>query len=96
MRYFHRTSLSPEEVLAEADRHFGAYLEANESHERARKYSGSVGTVAVSVRPEGGHYVHVTVHTDQVGESEADRLAKRFLAQVHKLADPTHKLRGAY
>ncbi len=96
MRYFHRTSLPPEKVLAEADRYFGAYLEANESHERARKYSGSVGPVGVSVRPEGGHYVHVTVYTDQVGESEADRLAKRFLAQVHKLADPAHELRGAY
>lgn len=96
MRYFHRTSLPPERVLAEADRYFGAYLEANESHERARTYSGSVGTVGVNVRPEGGHYVHVTVHTDQVGESEVDRLAKRFLAQVHKLADPAHELRGAY
>ncbi len=96
MRYFHRTSLPSEKVLAEADRYFGAYLEANESDERARKYSGSVGTVGVSVRPEGGHSVHVTVYTDQVGESEADKLAKRFLAQVHKLADPAHKLRGAY
>ncbi len=96
MRYFHRTSLPPEKVLAEADRYFGAYLEANESDERARKYSGSVGTVGVSLRPEGGHYVHVTVYTDQVGESEADKLAKRFLAQVHKLADPAHELRGAY
>ncbi len=96
MRYFHRTSLPPEKVLAEADRYFDAYLEANESHERARKYSGAVGTVGVSVRPECGHYVHVTVHTDQVGESDADKLAKRFLAQVHKLADPAHELRGAY
>ncbi len=96
MRYFHRTSLPPEKVLAEADRSFGAYFEVNESDERARKYSGSVGTVGVSVRPEGGHYVHVTVYTDQVGESEADKLAKRFLAQVHKLADPAHELRGAY
>ena len=96
MRYFHRTTLPPAEVLAEADRYFGAYLETNESQERARRYSGSVGTVAVSVRSEGGHYVHVTVQTDQVGESEADKLAKRFLAQVHKLADPAHDLRGAY
>lgn len=96
MQYFHRTSLPPVDVLAEADRHFGAYLETNESTERARSYHGSIGTIGVSVRAEGGHYVHVSVHTDQVGESEADRLAKRFLAQVHKLAEPAHELRGAY
>ena len=96
MQYFHRTSLPPEDVLAEADRHFGAYLETNERNERARRYSGSIGTVGVSVRAEGGHYVHVSVHTDQVGESETDKLAKRFLAQVHKLADPAYELRGAY
>ena len=96
MDYFHRTSLPPEEILAEADRYFGACLEAKESHARARQYNGTVGTVGVRVRPEGGHYVNVTVHTDQVGESEADKLAKRFLARVHKLAYPRHELRGAY
>jgi hypothetical protein len=38
----------------------------------------------------------VEVSTDQVGESELDRLAKRFLAEVHKQVEPTHELRGAY
>jgi len=31
-----------------------------------------------------------------VGESELDRLAKRFLAEVHRLVEPTHVMRGAY
>jgi hypothetical protein len=55
-----------------------------------------VGRVTVTARPEGGHYTFVEVATDQVGESEIDRLAKRFLAEVHREADPTHEVRGAY
>jgi len=31
-----------------------------------------------------------------VGESELDRLAKRFLAEVHRFVAPTHVMRGAY
>ncbi len=96
MRYFHRTQLSPDEVLAEADRPFGLHLEEIEHGERARRYNGSLGTVGVAVLLEGGHYVHITVQTDQVGESELDKLAKRFLGQVHKLAHPAYQLRGAY
>ncbi len=96
MRYFHRTQLSPDKVLAEADRHFGLHLEVIEHGPRARRYNGSLGTVDVAVRLEGGHYVHITVQTDQVGESELDKLAKRFLGQVHKLAHPDYELRGAY
>ena len=45
---------------------------------------------------EGGHYTLVTVETDQVGESEADRLVKRFLALVHQKVEPSHVVRGAY
>ncbi len=96
MRYFHRTQLSPDKILAEADRHFGLHLEEIEHSARARRYDGSLGTVGVAVLLEGGHYVHITVQTDQVGESELDRLAKRFLGQVHKLAHPAYELRGAY
>ena len=36
------------------------------------------------------------VETDQMGESEADKQAKRFLATVHKKVEPDHELRGAY
>ncbi len=47
-------------------------------------------------RTEGGHYTLIEAGTDQVGESELDRLAKRFLAEIHKRVEPTHELRGAY
>ena len=47
-------------------------------------------------RPEGGHYTLVTVETNQVGESEADKLAKRFLTLVHTMAEPDHRPIGAY
>jgi hypothetical protein len=52
--------------------------------------------VTITARPEGGHYTLVELSTDQVGESELDRLAKRFLAEVHKQVEPSHQLRGAY
>jgi hypothetical protein len=50
----------------------------------------------VSVRAEGGHYTFIDVLTDQVGESEIDKLAKRFLAELHRKVEPAHELRGAY
>ena len=48
------------------------------------------------MQAEGGHYTLVTVETNQVGESEADKLAKRFLTVVHTMTDPTHHPIGAY
>jgi hypothetical protein len=96
MRYFHRTSLPPDDALDEADRYFGAHLEREAADRRERTYAGAVGQVRVSVRAEGGHYTLVTVSTDQVGESELDKMAKRFLTLVHKRADPRHVVRGAY
>ena len=50
----------------------------------------------MTVQAEGGHYTLVTVETDQVGESEADKHAKRFLTMVHTMAEPTHRPIGAY
>lgn len=96
MRYFHRTSLAIEDVLGEADRYFGARLEPVSSGKKARTFKGPIGTVSLSVRAEGGHYTLVTVSTDQVGESEVDKLSKRFLTLVHKRDDPDHIVRGAY
>jgi len=96
MRYFHRTSLGPDAVLAEADRFFGGRLSPAGSAARQRAYSGSIGKITVRVAPEGGHYTNVTVETDQVGESEADKLAKRFLAVAHQKVEAGHVLRGAY
>ena len=96
MRYFHRTSVAIEQVLAEAERFFGSRLEQVESAERSRTYAGSMGKITVNVEAEGGHHTLVTVTTDQVGESEADKLAKRFLATVHKQVHPEHEVKGAY
>jgi hypothetical protein len=96
MKYFHRTQLPPEAVLARAATFFGGRLTPVEEQPRRRRFTGTVGQVAVSAQAEGGHYTLVTVETNQVGESEADKLAKRFLTVVHTLADPTHRPIGAY
>ncbi len=50
----------------------------------------------MTIQADGGHYTLVTVETNQVGESEADKLAKRFLTVVHTMAEPTHRAIGAY
>ncbi len=96
MKYFHRTHASPDEMLALADEFFGARLSPAAEEPRRRTFAGAIGKIGVTVQAEGGHYTLVTVATDQVGESEADKLAKRFLTVVHTLADPTHRPIGAY
>ena len=96
MRYFHRTTLSPDDVLAQAKGFFGTRLALADEAARRRTYAGALGKVTITARAEGGHYTLVEVTTDQVGESELDRLAKRFLAEVHKQVEPGHDLRGAY
>jgi len=96
VRYFHRSSLSSDQVLAAAKEFFGTRMVPAEEAPRRRVYSGLLGRITVSARPEGGHYNFVSVTTDQVGESELDRLAKRFLAELHRKAEPTHEVRGAY
>jgi hypothetical protein len=96
MRYFHRTSASPEQVLEVAKSFFGRRLAPAEETPRRRAYQGTLGRITISARPEGGHYTFVEVVTDQVGESELDKLAKRFLAEVHRLVEPTHVMRGPY
>jgi hypothetical protein len=96
MKYFHRTHLSPDEVLADASRFFGAFLAPGGEEHRRRHFAGTVGRITVTVQAEGGHYTLVTVETNQVGESEADKLAKRFLTLVHTKAEPGHRPIGAY
>ncbi len=96
MKYFHRTNLSPDEVLAHAKAFFGTRMAPADESPRRRAYAGALGRVTVAARAEGGHYTLVEVGTDQAGESELDRLAKRFLAEVHRQVEPTHQLRGAY
>jgi len=96
MQYFHRTHLSPDQVMARATAFFGPRLAPTDQAQRSRRFSGSVGQIGVNVQMEGGHYTLVTVETNQPGESEADKLAKRFLTVVHAMADPAHEPRGAY
>jgi len=96
MKYFHRTHVTPDDVLARATTFFGARLGPAEELPRRRRFAGAIGQVSVTVQAEGGHYTLVTVETNQVGESEADKLAKRFLTIVHTMAEPTHRPIGAY
>jgi len=96
MKYFHRTHLSPDQVVARATEFFGAGLSPLEELPRRRKFGGTIGQIGVTVQPEGGHYTLITVETNQVGESEADKLAKRFLTLVHAMAEPGHRPIGAY
>jgi hypothetical protein len=83
-------------VLATASQFFGATLAPQGEEPRRRQFAGSIGRIGVTVQAEGGHYTLVTVETDQVGESEADKLAKRFLTMVHTRAEPSHRPIGAY
>jgi hypothetical protein len=96
MRYFHRIHLPPDEVLSLADTFLSGRLHQESASARTRRYRGTIGTVTVTVEAEGGHYTLITVTTDQVGESEADKLAKRFLSTVHTRVDADHAVRGAY
>ena len=96
MKYFHRTSVTPDAAVARAAEFFGARLAPIEEAPRRRRFGGTLGQLTVTVQAEGGHYTLVTVETDQPGESELDKLAKRFLTVVHTMADPAHEPRGAY
>ena len=96
MKYFHRTSVSPDAVIAQAASFLGSRLTPAGEAPRRRAFSGSLGSVTVTAAPEGGHFTLVTVVTDQPGESELDKLAKHFLGTVHVLAEPGHQLRGDY
>lgn len=96
MQYLHRTPIQPDVVMDLVVSHFGSRLAPEIEDARRRCYSGALGRVTISAVPEGGHYTLVTVITDQLAESELDKLAKRFLGEVHVLAHPHHALRGAY
>jgi hypothetical protein len=96
MKYFHRTHLPSAEVLTGARQFFGATLTAGAQQPRRSEFAGTIGRITVTVMAEGGHYTLVTVETDQVGESEADKLAKRFLTIAHAATHPAHRPIGAY
>ena len=97
MRHFFRTHLVPADVIAAADRFFPTLeLSPTATSARSRTFTGPLGTMTVTARPEGGHYTFVEVVTDQMGESRLDRNAKRFFVMLHRQADPTHQLEAAY
>jgi hypothetical protein len=96
MKYFHRTHVSPAQVIARAAEFFSLRVAPVEEAPRRRRCAGTIGQLTVTAEAEGGHYTLVTAETNQPGESELDKLAKRFLAVVHTLAEPDHVLRGAY
>ena len=97
MQYFHRAHVSPETVLSAAERFFAARGLATQrgSGDHAR-YVGLLGSVDLNVEIEGGHYTRVTLATHDVGESELDKVAKRFLSELHGADHPRHEVRGAY
>jgi hypothetical protein len=96
MKYFHRTHTSPEVMLGLAAEFFGSRLTPVQEEPSRRTFAGAIGKISITVQPEGGHYTLVTVDTDQVGESEADKLAKRFLTVAHAATHPSHRPIGAY
>jgi hypothetical protein len=97
MKHYHRTHVTPESVMAAADAYFPTLsLTRQASTTRSRVFTGDLGTVKISARPEGGHYTFIEADTDQVGESRLDRNVKRFFVRVHRQAEPSHKLAAAY
>lgn len=97
MRHFHRTHLLPADVLAVADEFFPSLaLVRGAVQARARTYTGALGTLTLTVHPEGGHYTFIEVDTDQTGESRLDRNVKRYFVAVHRAADPHHRIEASY
>jgi hypothetical protein len=82
--------------MTAAAEYFGSRMSPTEEGARRRAYASALGQVTVSVEAEGGHYTLVTVETNQPGESELDKVAKRFLSVVHTMVDHGHVIRGAY
>lgn len=97
MRHFYRSHLPPATVLAAADEFFPAIALAQlATAPRSRSYAGPLGSMKLTVKPEGGHYTFIDVETDQMGESRMDRNVKRFFNELHRTEDPTHTLEASY
>lgn len=71
-------------------------LAAGPAEARARRFSGTLGSLRLSVKMEGGHYTFVEVHSDQVGESRLDKNVKKFFVALHRRADPRHRIEAGY
>jgi hypothetical protein len=96
VQYFYRAHTRPERVLALAQSYFVDRGFAGGSEGDNANYSDMRGHIALTTESEGGHYTRVTVATDDVGESELDKVAKRFLSELHAAEEPAHVVRGAY
>ena len=97
MRHFYRSHLSPHDALERADAFFPTIgMTSSATAARTRTFSGPLGNLKLSVKAEGGHYTFVEAQTDQMGESRLDRNAKRFFVELHRMADPSHRLEAAY
>ena len=97
MRHFFRTQLTQGEVLRHADEFFkGIAMEREAYTAKSRSYTGALGTLNLSVKAEGGHCTFVEVVTDQMGESRLDRNAKKFFVELHRSAEPAHRIEAAY
>ena len=89
--------MAPVDVLRIADDFFPQIeLERTGHTARSRTFGGALGTLNLSVKKEGGHYTFVEISTDQMGESRLDRNAKKFFVELHRTADPTHRIEAAY
>lgn len=97
MRHFHRCHVSPAQVLEAADEFFPSIGVAQQmTAPRSRTFSGPLGTMRLSARPEGGHYTFIEVETDQMGESRLDRNVKRFFVRIRRSENPRHQIQAAY
>ena len=103
MKHFHRTSVLPDAVLAEADAFFPTIgLRQTHAAARSRSFEGVVGapeepqTLTLSVKMEGGHYTFVEAHSTAQGESRLDRNVKKFFVRLHQQTDDRHASSAAY
>ena len=97
MRHFYRSQTAPADVLVAADAFFADLgFTTTATTARTRSFTGPLGALKLDVRPEGGHYTFVEVHTDQMGESRMDRNVKRFFVSLHQGEDPSHTLQASY
>jgi hypothetical protein len=97
MRHFYRSQTTPADVIVAADSFFADLgFTVTDRTARTRSFTGPLGGLRLNVRPEGGHYTFVEVHTDQMGESRMDRNVKRFFVSLHRGEDPSHTLQASY
>lgn len=97
MRHFYRSHLIPADAVAAADKFFTTLgMQASTSTARARVFTGPLGAMRLTVKPEGGHYTFLDVATDQVGESRLDRNVKRFFVSLHRHEHPQHRVEASY